>query len=69
MGRLLAREARFTGEESGGALISCAQKAHRLFGYPRTSIAQVMAWCADWAARGGETLGKPTHFETVDGKF
>jgi len=68
-GRLLGRDVQFTGTESGVALIVSAQKAHRLFGYPRVPISQVLSWCADWVARGGETLGKPTHFETVDGKF
>ena len=68
-GRLLERDVRFTGVESGAAMISNAQKAHRLFGYPKISISQVLPWCAQWVARGGETLGKPTHFETVDGKF
>ena len=27
----------------------------------------MIAWIADWIARGGETLGKPTHFEDRDG--
>jgi hypothetical protein len=26
-------------------------------------------WIADWLDRGGQTLGKPTHFEVRDGKF
>ena len=26
-------------------------------------------WVADWVARGGASLGKPTHFETRDGKY
>ncbi len=68
-GRLLNRRITFTGTESGVAMISNAGLAHRLFGYPRTTIAEVVRWAADWVARGGETLGKPTHFETVDGKF
>jgi nucleoside-diphosphate-sugar epimerase len=68
-GRLLGREVRFTGTERGVAMISSAQRAHRLFGYPRTPISQVLKWTAEWIARGGETLGKPTHFETVDGKY
>jgi hypothetical protein len=29
----------------------------------------MLAWTADWVARGGENLGKPTHFQTTDGKF
>jgi nucleoside-diphosphate-sugar epimerase len=68
-GRLLGREVRFTGEESGRALISSARRAHDLFGYPRVPIAQVIRWTADWVSRGGESLNKPTHFETTDGKF
>jgi hypothetical protein len=24
---------------------------------------------ADWVRRGGESLGKPTHFEARDGKY
>jgi hypothetical protein len=29
----------------------------------------MIAWIADWICRGGETLGKPTHFEVRDGKY
>ena len=68
-GRLFDRQPQFVGQERGEALISNAQKAHRLFGYPQVPIVQVLRWCADWIERGGETLGKPTHFETTDGKF
>jgi len=28
-----------------------------------------MEMIADWVMRGGENIGKPTHFETRDGKF
>jgi len=40
-----------------------------LFGYPRTGVDQMMAWIADWAVRGGESLAKPTHFENRAGDF
>jgi hypothetical protein len=29
----------------------------------------LLAWVADWVKRGGQSLGKPTHFEVRDGKF
>lgn len=68
-GEIFNKKVTYTDSESGQALISNAQKAHRLFGYPQVPIAQVIAWCADWVARNGESLNKPTHFETTDGKF
>ncbi len=68
-GRLLDRPVTFRGTESADALLSNGQLGHRLFGYPRVPAGQMMHWIADWIARGGETLGKPTHFEVRDGKF
>jgi hypothetical protein len=29
----------------------------------------MLEWQADWVARGLPSLGKPTHFETRDGKY
>jgi hypothetical protein len=50
-------------------LLSNGQKGHRLFGYPRVGVAQMVHWIADWVQCGGESLGKPTHYETRDGRF
>jgi hypothetical protein len=49
--------------------LSNGQTGHRLFCYPRVSAEQMIHWIADWVARGGADLGKPTHFESRDGKF
>jgi nucleoside-diphosphate-sugar epimerase len=68
-GRLLDRPVAFQGSESADAFLSNGQLGHRLFGYPRVSAGQMITWIADWVARGGESLGKPTHFEVRDGKF
>lgn len=59
----------FEGVEAPDALLSNAQKAFQLFGKPRVSYEQMIAWIADWTARGGETLAKPTHFENRAGRF
>jgi len=59
----------FRGEESSTALLNNAQRAFKLFGKPRVSTDQLCEWIADWMMRGGKTLGKPTHFESRDGKF
>jgi hypothetical protein len=29
----------------------------------------MLDWTADWVAKGGSTLNKPTHFETRDGSY
>ncbi len=68
-GRLFGKEVAFHGQEAGDALLSNAQRGHGLFGYPRVGVRQMVSWVADWVRRGGPTLGKPTHFETRDGKF
>lgn len=68
-GELLGKTVQFTGSESPDALINNGQKGHRLYGYPRIGIEQIIRWTADWLQRGGETHGKPTHFEVRDGKF
>lgn len=68
-GRLFGKTPIFEGSESPDALLSNSQLAQNLFGAPRASIQQLIEWIADWTTRGGETLGKPTHFEVRDGKF
>ncbi len=69
LGRLLGRPVTFTGSEAIDALLSNAQLAHRLFGYPRVSVQQMLLWIADWVRRGGPILDKPTHFDVRDGRF
>lgn len=59
----------FVGSESADALLSNAQLACRLFGYPRVTAGQMIHWVADWVLGGGKSLDKPTHFESRDGKF
>jgi dTDP-4-dehydrorhamnose reductase len=68
-GRLLGKSHTFLGTESGEAFLSNGQLGHRLFGYPRVGVRQMMEWIADWVRRGGEDLGKPTHYEVRDGNF
>jgi hypothetical protein len=69
LGRLMDKPVKFAGAESPTAYLSSAGLCNRLFGYPRVPVQQVMMWTADWVKRGGQSLGKPTHFETRDGKF
>ncbi|MEX0774163.1 MAG: NAD-dependent epimerase/dehydratase family protein [Phycisphaeraceae bacterium] len=69
LGRLMDKPVQFTGSEAPDALLNNGQLGHRLFGYPRVALGQLLAWVAAWVTSGGASLGKPTHFETRDGKF
>jgi len=69
LGRLLDRPVQFTGIANADALLSNAELSKQLFGPPRISEDQMVRWLADWIKRGGETLGKPTHFEVRDDRF
>ncbi len=69
LGRLLGRPVRLVGSPGPTAYLNDAARAHRLFGPPRVSAAQLIRWTAAWVAAGGRSLNRPTHFEVADGKF
>jgi nucleoside-diphosphate-sugar epimerase len=58
-----------TGEERADALLSNTDQMQSLFAPPRTGINDMLDRVADWVEHGGALLGKPTKFETRDGKF
>jgi nucleoside-diphosphate-sugar epimerase len=68
-GRRFGKEPVFSGEESPSALLNNAAKSHRLFGYPRVTLQEMIGATADWIQKGGALLAKPTHFQVRDGKF
>jgi nucleoside-diphosphate-sugar epimerase len=68
-GHLYHRAPVFTGSPAATALLVNASRAHHLLGYPQVSLHQMVLWIADWVARGGVSLDKPTHFETRDGRY
>jgi nucleoside-diphosphate-sugar epimerase len=69
LGSAMGKKPTFTGSEAPDAMLANGQLAHRLYGYPRVSASQILRWTADWVKRGGENMGKPTHFETRDGNY
>lgn len=69
LGRLLGRAPRFAGREGDDALLSNTERAQALFGAPAVGEQTLAAWVAEWALRGGRTLGKATRFERRDGAF
>ncbi|HEX7387025.1 MAG TPA: NAD-dependent epimerase/dehydratase family protein [Castellaniella sp.] len=68
-GRRFNKPALITGEEAPTAWIMNTGEAERLFGYPRVPLLRQIEWVADWTQRGGRLYGKPTKFESRDGKY
>jgi len=68
-GRLLGREPIFCGEENGRGYLNNAARANALFGNPGVPLGLVIEWIAHWVRIGGACSGKPTHFETQNGKY
>jgi nucleoside-diphosphate-sugar epimerase len=69
LGERLGRAPVFAGTEGPDALLSDTTRARSHFGEPEVDARTLLAWVADWAARGGRRLGKPTHFEVRDGRY
>lgn len=68
-GKLLQKQPLFVNEPQPTALLSNASLAHKLFGYPRVTLRQMIDITAAWVQQGGKTLNKPTHFQERTGKF
>lgn len=68
-GKRFGKEAQFVGEEQPTALLNNASKAHKLFGYPNVSIAEMIDMVATWIEKDGEISNKPTHFQERKGDF
>lgn len=69
LAELLGKTARFTGGETGQSFLSNAAASCQLLHKPSVTLDQMLRWTADWVLRGGDDLGKPTHFESRDGKY
>jgi hypothetical protein len=67
--RRLNTRVAFTGREEDDALLSNGTRGWALLGTPRVDVARMVDWTADWIRRGGDTLARPTHFESRAGQF
>ena len=63
------RPARFTGEEGPLALLGNPAACLSRLGPPEVSLERLVEWTAAWVEQGGSSLGKPTKFERIDGRF
>ncbi|KAA6441253.1 NAD(P)-dependent oxidoreductase [Dyadobacter flavalbus] len=68
-GRIFNIVPEFVNEEQPTALLSNAAESFRLFGYPRTTLKQMIEITAQWLLEGGKTINKPTHFQERQGQF
>lgn len=68
-GARFGKPVRFAGSENADALLSNTDRMRKLFAPPEVSVDRMLEWVADWVERGGPVLGKPTSFETRDGRF
>jgi len=68
-GERLGRRPVVVGREAAEAWLWDARACEARFGPPETSTAEAIDMVCAWIARGGESLGKPTHFEVRDGAF
>jgi nucleoside-diphosphate-sugar epimerase len=68
-GEIFAKQAILEGQEAPTALLNNAARCHRLLGLPSVTAGQMIEWTANWIRMGGATLGKPTHFESRNGRF
>ncbi len=68
-GRRFGRTPVFAGTEAPSAWLADAAESIRLFGPPSVPVSAMIDLIAAHVQAGGRLLGKPTHFETRDGKF
>lgn len=68
-GQIFNKTPRFVHQAEPSALLNNASECHRLFGYPRVSIREIIDYTAQWLKGGGEVYNKPTHFQERGGKF
>ena len=69
LGPRLGIEPILVGKEAPTAWLVDCSEAFRVFGEPQVSLHRMLDWTADWVRRGGQSLGKPTHYEARDGQY
>jgi nucleoside-diphosphate-sugar epimerase len=68
-GELLGRKPVIVGQEAPTAWLADASRSFELLGPVTVTLDEMIAATAHWVKCGGATLGKPTHFDSRDGKF
>ncbi|ERJ58013.1 NAD-dependent epimerase/dehydratase family protein [Sphingobacterium paucimobilis] len=65
----LGKEVSFVNEPENTALLNNAAACHRLFGFPKVGILEIIDITVRWILNDGSEFGKETHFQERKGKF
>lgn len=68
-GQHFGKEVSFINEPENTALLNNASACHRLFGFPKVGILEMIDISAQWIMNKGSEFGKDTHFQERKGKF
>ena len=69
LGRELGVQPLFAGAEEESALLGDASELVARLGPPAVSPQRIIRWMARWVRAGGRSLGKPTGYESRQGRF
>jgi len=69
IGQELSTKPKFTSREAKTALLSNASFCFSMFGYPQTTLEEMVSLIAKWVASGKTVLNKPTKYDIRNGKF
>ena len=69
IGNELNKEPRFVSQEAQTALLSNASYCFSVFGYPKTTLEEMVSVIVKWVESGKKVLNKPTKYDIRDGKF
>ena len=69
IGKELDKVPKFISQEAQTALLSNASYCFSLFGYPKTTLEEMVSLIVKWVTSGKKVLNKPTKYDIRDGKF
>ncbi len=69
IGKELDKEPRFVSQEAQTALLSNASYCFSVFGYPKTTLEEMVSLIVKWVTSGKKVLNKPTKYDIRNGKF
>jgi nucleoside-diphosphate-sugar epimerase len=69
IGKELGKEPKFVSQETQTALLSNASYCFSQFGYPKTTLEEMVSMIVKWVAMGKKVLNKPTKYDIRNGNF